>query len=288
MNFLRKHTPRWIVFFIDIFICLCSITLAYLLRFNFSIPENYLKSLYYVIPCVLFIRSISFVVGRTYAGIIRYTSTKDAERIFIVISTGSCFFMISNIISNYFLNYQFIIPFSIVIIDFLTTNFAMTGSRLIVKTLYLEFYNPTKLKTNVIIYGTDDFGIITKRTLDRDAGTKHKVIAFIDNTNRDAGKKLEGATIYNSDNLEDILNKHSVSNLIISKKYISPNRKREIIETCLHHNVKVLTVPAIENWINGELSFNQIKSIKIEDLLGRSPITLDKNQIRQQNLIKLF
>ncbi len=286
MNFLRKHTPRWIVFFIDIFICLCSITLAYLLRFNFSIPENYLNSLYYVIPCVLFIRSISFVIGRTYAGIVRYTSTKDAERIFIVISTGSCFFMICNIISNYFLNYQFIIPFSIVIIDFLITTFVMTGSRLVVKTLYLEFYNPTKHKTNVIIYGTDDFGIITKRTLDRDAGTKHKVIAFIDNTNRDAGKKLEGATIYNSDNLDAILNKHSVSNLIISKKYISPNRKREIIETCLHHNVKVLTVPAVENWINGELSFNQIKSIKIEDLLGRSPITLDKNQIRQQILNK--
>jgi FlaA1/EpsC-like NDP-sugar epimerase len=41
-------------------------------------------------------------------------------------------------------------------------------------------------------------------------------------------------------------------------------------------------VPPVTNWINGELSFNQIKSIKIEDLLERDPIKLDDLAISAQ------
>jgi FlaA1/EpsC-like NDP-sugar epimerase len=41
-------------------------------------------------------------------------------------------------------------------------------------------------------------------------------------------------------------------------------------------------VPPVTNWINGELSFNQIKSIKIEDLLERDPIKLDDDLINAQ------
>jgi FlaA1/EpsC-like NDP-sugar epimerase len=46
--------------------------------------------------------------------------------------------------------------------------------------------------------------------------------------------------------------------------------------------VRVLNVPPASRWINGELSFNQIKSIKIEDLLEREPIKLDEEIIKAQ------
>lgn len=287
MVLFRKNTPRWLIFTIDIFICLVSIVLAYLLRFNFAIDEIKSKELVQlVVPLVLVARALSFWGGKTYAGIIRYTSTKDAERLFIVISAGSIFFILINIISFYFVNSKFIIPFSIIIIDFLVSIFTLTFFRLLVKTLYMELSNPKKNKTNVIIYGTDEMGIIAKRAIDRDGSSKFNTVAFIDNSKRHVGKKLEGVTIYNSDDTEVLLAKFEVSHVIFAKKYVAGNRKKEIIEECLNHNVKVLSIPDVSKWINGELSVNQLKKIRIEDLLERDPIELNIAEIKKLLLNK--
>ena len=80
-----KNTPRWIVFLIDLVICFISIITAYLLRFNFRIPDTEINGFYVVIPFVLGVRAISFTIGKTYASIVRYTGSKDAQRIVIVI-----------------------------------------------------------------------------------------------------------------------------------------------------------------------------------------------------------
>lgn len=281
IRFPKSYTPRWIVFLIDLFICAVSISSAFLLRFNFEIPPEYYNSLNFIIPYVLFFRSITFLIFKTYAGIIRYSGAKDTERIFIVAISGSVVFVIINAINYFFVNGTFIIPFGIVIIDFLLTVFLMVSFRLATKIVYQELYNPSKEKTDVIIYGAGQFGVITKRTLDRDAETKHKVLAFLDITDSNIGKTLEGVTIYHADYLENLLNKNTVEKLIIAKKNIGPIEKQNIIEKCLQYDISVLSVPDINTWINGELSFNQIKEIKIEDLLERPPIVLDVNKIKK-------
>ena len=286
IRFPQSYTPRWIVFLIDLFICGISISSAYLLRFNFNIPTEHYIGLSFVIPYVLFVRSLTFLVFKTYAGIIRYSGAKDTERIFIVSISGTVLFIIINAINYYLVNGTFIIPFSIVIIDFLLTVFLMASFRLATKIIYQELYNPSKEKTDVIIYGAEQFGVITKRTLDRDAESKHKVLAFIDTKASNLGKKLEGVTIYHPDDLTYLLDKNRIEKLIIAKEEIEPEEKQEIIERCLHYDIKVLSVPDINTWINGELSFNQIKEIKIEDLLERPPIVLDINKIKKKLLNK--
>ena len=276
-----RHIPRGIIFCLDVLICLISMLLAYLLRFNFAIPTAELHSFKYIIPSILVIRGVSFYLLKTYAGIIRYTSTRDAQRIMLTISIGSIFFMIANLIS-YKIRDVFFIPISILIIDFMAAVFTMTAYRLLVKIMYLELTNPSKSKTDVIIYGSGESGIITKRALDRDAGTKYKVLAFIDDDPKKVGKKVEGVLIYSPKDLEDLLKDSSIAHLILSIQHISALKKKEIIETCLNYNTKVLHVPPVQSWINGELSFKQIKKIKIEDLLEREPIKLDVGLIRQE------
>src|ERR1035438_4565365 len=109
-----KNTPRWIVFVIDIIICFISIIAAYLLRFNFHIPQNVINGFYVVIPFVLAVRAISFTLGKTYASIVRYTGSKDAQRIAVVIIIGSVFFGLFNLVLYQFKQY-YLIPYSIVI-----------------------------------------------------------------------------------------------------------------------------------------------------------------------------
>ncbi len=278
----QKSTPRLIIFLIDLLICTFSVIIAYLLRFNFSIPQNELAVLPKVLITILVIRILSFVISKSYAGIVRYTSTRDSVRIFLAVTAGSSSFIIINLVTYYFINNTFPIPFSIIIIDYLFTVFVMNAFRIIVKIAYQEIQNPTSAKTNVIIVGAGESGIITKRTLDRDAGMKYKVLAFIDDDTNKTGKMLEGINIYGSDKLEKLLDTKTINHVIISILNINPVRKKEISELCLKYNTKVLVVPPIERWINGELSFKQIKKINIEDLLGRDVIRIDEKEISKQ------
>jgi len=286
MLFPKSYTPRWVVFLIDLFICAVSIAVAFLLRFNFAIPGQYVQSMYFIIPFVLFVRAITFVIYRSYAGIIRYSGAKDTERIFLVSITGSTIFILLNYISYYFIKGQYIIPFSIIFIDFFTTVFLLASFRLATKAIYLEIYNPTRDKSNIVIYGAGQFGVIAKRTLDKDAGTKMKVVAFIDENNDNFGKRLEGITIYPPEYLGTLHEKYQLDKLIIAKADISSEEKQAVIDLGLEHNIQVLSVPEIDTWINGELSFNQIKEINIEDLLERPPIKLDVQEIKRKTLNK--
>lgn len=278
----QRNMPRWIIFFIDMGICLFSLILAYLVRFNFSIPKVEIDAFPLVFGMVLGVRAISFYISKTYQGIVKYTSSKDAQRIFIVISIGSAVYIGINCIFYYFINQKFPIPFSIIIIEYMATAFLMISLRVMFKALYLELTNPNKEKRSVIIFGAGESGIITKRTLDRDAGTKYKVLGFIDDDIKKQGKKLEGSTIYNIDKLDNLLQENDVSNLIISVQNLSPTKKQQIVDICLNHDTKVLNVPPVSNWINGELSFRQIKKVQIEELLEREPIKLDKENIQKQ------
>lgn len=276
------NTPRWIVFLIDLFIGLASISAAYLLRFNFNIESVNLSSAKFVIPLVLLVRAISFLIGGTYAGIVRYTSAKDAERIFMVISLGSLLFVLTNGLSYYFLNGVFLLPFSILIIEYISMVFLMTSSRIIFKALYFRYLTYSKIRENILIYGSDEFGIMAKHALDSGKEVNSTIVGFIDHNNRKVGSKLENIKIYSPNDLEKLLEKQEIDKVIIAKKDLSVEERQNIIEKCLNKNVKVWEVPKFESWVNGELSVKQIRAIKIEDLLEREPIKLDWDEIDSQ------
>ncbi len=279
MLFLKKNTPTWLIFIIDAIICLFSVILAFLLRFNFAIPPLAMADLPIVIAIIMITRILSFILSGSYTGIIRYTTIDDAMRIFLVLLSGSVLFIFVNIFTYFYFQGLFIIPFSIIIIDFVVTTLVMTSFRMLVKIAYVEFLTPNREKTNVVIFGAGEAGVIAKGVLERDAGTKYKVIAFFEDDEKKIGKKLENVPIYSADKIIEILSTNTVAHMIIAVHRIHHTRKQEIIELCLANNTKILNIPPVSRWINGELSFKQIKKIKIDDLLERDVINLDKHKI---------
>jgi FlaA1/EpsC-like NDP-sugar epimerase len=162
--------PRVVILIIDMFIVVASVILAYLLRFNFSIPEIEMDALPKVLVYIAFIRLISFVISRTFVGIIKYTSTEDVIRIFVTVVSGSTVFVLTNLVTYYFINGVFFIPFSIIIIDFLSTILILTAFRMVVKVAYMEMGTPAGERSDIIIFGAGEAGLIAKRTLDKDPG----------------------------------------------------------------------------------------------------------------------
>jgi FlaA1/EpsC-like NDP-sugar epimerase len=256
-----------------------SILAAFYLMHNFNLPDN--TNILYVIPFVVTIRLISFILSRTYAGIVRYTSTKDSIRIIIVVSSGTFIFLQTNIF-GYLFDEKPIIPYSIILIDYFVSVFLLTSSRLVYKAVYYEVSNYAKQKLHVIIVGADEFAFSTKKALERENDARYEVVAFVDNENQSTGKKLDGISIFSIDRLPELLEINTISSIIIAKHKLATDIKKEIIDIALNYYVKVLSVPKFSDWINGELSFKQLKKLKIEDLLERPPIVLDKQKISEE------
>ncbi len=282
INFIRtKNVPGYLVLIIDIIVIVFSLWLAYLLRFNFSIPKIELDALPILFPIILMVRFSTFVFAKSYQSIIRHTGTHDIIRVFVANIIGSLIFLMIDVVSYYFVNGKILIPLSIVILEFMISTFIIWIYRVSIKMAYLEYTNPSRIRQRVIIYGAGAAGLNSKSAIDRDAGLKYKVIAFIDDDSKKAGKRLEDVTIFPYEKLDALLENQTVAHVIIAIQNISQSKKKQIVDKCYARNVKVLIVPPVSKWINGELSFKQIKRVKIEDLLERDEIQFDKHLIKK-------
>jgi FlaA1/EpsC-like NDP-sugar epimerase len=282
----KKHTPRWLILIIDLFISVFSIVFAFLLRFNFDLQNPFFDRLGIIILYVFSVRLFFFLITKSYAGIIRYTGTKDTIRIFLVITYTNTLFAGVNYIFYLYISGGFIIPLSVILIDYFISIFLLTGFRLFVKTVYAEAGNVFREVKHIIILGIDEHALVTKRVLMSDSETKYMVEAFIDTKGSASKKQLDGIKLLKIDALESILIKGDINELVIVDKSIPSFEKQKIIDLCLEYDVNVLTLPEVKDWINGELSYKQIRKINIEDLLEREPIVLDEKQIKNDILNK--
>jgi FlaA1/EpsC-like NDP-sugar epimerase len=276
-----RNTPRWLVFIIDLSLCLVSLMFAYLVRFEFAVPRDDWNLALKFIPVYLLVRSVSFYLGKTYAGIIRYTSSQDSVRIFFVFSIGTASFFLLNFVSYFINNETFLAPSSVLIIEYLISLFALLIFRLSVKQLYTAANTTTADRKKAIIFGAGEGGIILKRTLDKDARSAFQVVAFVDDDEHKVGKKLEGTNIYSSKQLDHLLAQGEVQELFIAVPDISVQRKRDLADLALKHKVSLKHMPHAQRWINGELSAGQLRQVQFEDLLGRDVIRLNSSGVEQ-------
>ena len=280
LNF-ESNAPKWIIFSIDFFIFIFAIVASFLLRFNFEIPKGETDAFIYAFIVFLGVRLLVSFFFKTYSGVIRHTNIQDLQRLYLATTTGTVIIIVLNLIS-YLLTKSFLVPFSVVIIEYVLTFFLVSSFRTVIKMIFQEITSTSSEKIRVVIYGAGHNGLTTKQALDRVNDKKYKVIAFIDSSPSKQGKKLEGVTIYGDDELEILLLENKPDTLIIAVQDLNKDKKAEIIELALQYTVKAQIIPPVTDWINGELSTKQIKSVKIEELLGRKPIQLNQDKIKTQ------
>ncbi|TVR68654.1 MAG: polysaccharide biosynthesis protein [Marinilabiliales bacterium] len=275
----RGHTPRWMIFLLDLVISISSMVLAYQLRFNFSIPAEWSSRFSLVFPLVIIVRGGSFLVFRTFAGLIRYTGTGESGRLLYVASTGTGILTGINLLAYVVTGGILLFPMSVLLIDLVVLLFLLTTTRMFMRNTYYELFNKRDDRKGVIIYGTGQGGLVLKHTLEREMGRNFRVVGFMDETERIAGKKIEGVMVHDVGDLRAFLERTKIHSFIFSKDPPSPEKKVDIVDVCLDFDMKVLSVPHISSWISSRLAFNQIKSVHIDDLLERTPVPVNDSRI---------
>lgn len=287
MNLIRlpkQNVPKWLVFLIDIFISLVALLTAYLIRFDSTdLPlAEELHILTVGLPFFILIRGGCFFSFKTHQGIVRHTSTEDIKRIAFSVTLGTALLVLVSVIKYTWWDDFFLFPTSIILVEYFVCIFLLLVFRFTIKVLYAEQLKQDKEQIPTIIYGAGIYGIITKHTLEKEARIAGNVICFVDDNEKKAGKTLEGLKIFHTSSLAKIIATRGVKKLILAIKNPNSANKRTVIDICLANNVEVLNVPSPTDWVNGEFTSNQIKKVKIEDLLGRASIQLDPEHLLKE------
>ena len=282
----KSNTPRWIIMMLDMFMSLLSLGFAYLIRFDLKADKSLIQMEWEILSKSILIyfgvKFIVFYLFKIHKGLVRHTSTEDMRRIILASMVSFFAFLVLGMLRFYFYDGYFLFPMSVLMIEFLASTVLMLGGRFAIKLMYLESIKTKAVEEKVLIYGAGISGLITKRTIEKDINNAQKIVGFLDDNQKLKGNRLEGITIYPTNDLEKIVKKEGVNLVIIAIQSPDNDNKSKVVEECLRLKVEVRKVPTTKSWIDGEFSTKQISKININDLLGRKSIVLDEGRIQQE------
>ncbi|MEO5977148.1 MAG: nucleoside-diphosphate sugar epimerase/dehydratase [Chryseolinea sp.] len=282
-NLFSKLTvlPRSAVILIDQLLVVFSVGLAFLLRFNFDIPE--IKNFSPMTAALVCMSSamLATLITKSYAGIVRYTGMQDGLRIVGTELLTLVLVIAFNLI--YFYNFnRNIIPYSVVFISFFISSLLLYQYRLLVKNIFVFIKSDSGQRIPVVIFGAGVAGFLTKQAMESDISSLYHLVAFLDDDAKKSNKEINGTRIYPVDRLPEIAKKYKIRQLVIATKSLSIDRKNEIVDLALTLHIRVSYVPSFEKWLRNEFDIKQIRDINIEDLLGREVISLNNQEIGMQ------
>jgi FlaA1/EpsC-like NDP-sugar epimerase len=282
-NILKKISivPRWIIFFLDLSVTQICLFFAILIKLNLTVTGMNWESLVNTILLIGIINTLVFTSLRTFSGIVRFTGFQDASRIAIsvILSSGILFF-VHLISENY--SEKFIIS-TVIIIIYATFSFlALISYRVLVKFVFAFSRSYNMKKKFVVIFGAAEAGVATKRVLEHDTINSIQLVAFVDDNKKKSKKVLDGIPIISFEDFGKLIKSQPIDELVIATFTISTKRKNQLVDFCLDHDIKVLNVPPYGQWTEGKFNSNQLRSIKIEDLLERDAIYINNQQIKSQ------
>ena len=279
--------PRaWILVF-DMVIVIASYLMAMVLLYFNDMKQPYWSydwNRIIIVPVVYF---IMFLIFKTYEGLIRYAGFNDIRKI-----VTSNTFALSTLIFSKFIISQInpslcnhIFPrYFIIVYHYFITLVLMTISRLSIRRIYNEFYKQTGVKNNALIYGAGEGGLLLYRTLSQDQESPYQIFAFIDDSPKKIGRKINTISIISPKKAfdADFLKTNHITTVILAIPSLNVERRKKIIEKSMSAGLDVKTLPSFTSWYNGKLQPDKIENIKIEDLLGREPIKLDNINVKRE------
>ncbi len=270
------NSPRWIILLFDLVIVEFSLILAFLLRFNFQLPLTEKYNLILSMGVIFFVRGLMFLSFKSYAHVIRHTSTMDIMRLLFAVVSGSGFLLIYSLIARSIPTVP-VLPLAVIIIEAFLTVYLMTNMRLALKFIYRRAIPPLLQSNPVLIIGSKEKAVFTREVLEIDRNTRVRVIGFVDTFELSKKNRLAGLPLYKLEDLEKLIVRFRVNSIILAKPEITEIQKERIASLCNDYNVKLLYAP--DGWINSDSSKIEMKEVNIEELLTRDPINLDKKHL---------
>jgi FlaA1/EpsC-like NDP-sugar epimerase len=291
VDFFQRHfrnlgyLPRWIIICIDIVLLAIAILITHLIISNLTFGNYDVFSITQRYAIIIFTNLFCFFVYRTYAGIIRYSTIKDALRLLQATFTAFVILVAFNYF-HYFINGNKVFLIPLLAVNFIVSFILLLAFRIAVKFVF-ERYLLTAHDNfiRVAIYGVNPNSVALANALSTEIPKRYCLVGFIDQKDSKLRKELLGVPVVSNGNSDvaDVLKDLKANAIIISDKSIDNEEKLKIVEQCLENGYEILTLPTISDWNKQKKLSEKIKKFQIKDLLERSPIVIQNDvKIKEQ------
>lgn len=287
----RLTNPNlWIMVIADILSIFLAHYLAHCLRFefvfDFSQVERCIGIMWWLIPMKLG----AFAVCDLYRGMWRYTGIQDMVNLVKanVLASGAVVVFVLVV-------YRFE-GFSrgVFAIDFMMTFLLTAGYRMSIR-MYFDRQNgnggarlPFVVKTappsakRVLIIGAGDAGEKTLREIVTNRDLSYDVVGFVDDDPRKVGMLIHRVPVLcDTARMGEFVTRYGIEEVLIAIPTASGKQMRRIVETCKDCRLSFKTLPSLGELIDGKVSLKALRDVSFEDLLGRPPVELDTDVIRE-------
>ncbi len=277
-----KTVPRWAILLLDLLIIAWSFTFAYFIAQQFNFPAIVRGHLFYYTGLYALIAMVVFYTMRIHTGLIRYSDTRDMLKIFsAMLLTTIAYALGAHLVLKPALGVLAPNFTTILLVNFFIATSLLIMLRIAVKNIYFTVMRKVRDvdTVKVLIYGSDQNAVMAKQALESSTESRFVIVGFIDTHRGKLNSYIERKRVYHIKDLAMLKEKYAIDKLILVKEYMGHKDKKLIVERCLRVGIKVLTVPPATEWVSGRLKKQQIKNLRIEDLLERPPIRINNAHI---------
>jgi FlaA1/EpsC-like NDP-sugar epimerase len=122
----------------------------------------------------------------------------------------------------------------------------------------------------LLIFGAGTAGVQTAAALG--VSRQFQLVGFVDDDASKVGRSINGVRVFTANNLPELVQSESISDILLAMPSASRDRRNRIIESLDSLPVHVRTLPSMADLASGRVSVQDFKELDIEDLLGREPV----------------
>ncbi|WP_167958663.1 polysaccharide biosynthesis protein [Anaerosporobacter faecicola] len=252
--------------------------LAILIRFDFSfssIPTHYLDALLTYVPWNTVITIFIFFCCRLYHSLWKYASIDEVTNILIACIIAA----FVQYIGLHILHLH--VPRSYYPLSMVFLMGGMIGTRFVYRFMRIlsNRYHGAK-KSRIMIIGAGESANVIIREIATSAFVDGTVICAIDDNRSKVGRYIQGVKIVGTrKKIVEAAKKYDITDIIIAMPTAPRKEIRALLEICKETNCVLKILPGLYQLINEEVSVSRLRTVEIEDLLGREPVHIDAREV---------
>lgn len=271
---------RLVAVSVHLLLFVASHAIAFALRFEFSYPREYFPVAWVWLAANVAIHIAVFASAGMFSGLWRYTGARDLVALFRSTALSTLIFAVFLVLGGY-RSY----PRSILVIEFLLTMILVGGLRFGARSLWQLAQSVGQkrdgARLRVLIVGAGNAGEMLLREMQKTHVGHYSPVGFIDDDEAKRGVSIHGVKVLGRiDEAAAFVKSERVDEVVIAIPSVPGKEMRRIVDTVKLAGVPIRTMPGIDQLISGQVTLNQLRSVNIEDLLGREPVSLDTDSLK--------
>lgn len=281
VKFIRASGRPLVLLLVYSVLLFASLLMALLLRFDFTVPEEYLQSFWRSALWIVPLKLLLLAFFGQFRSLLTFFSLPDAKRVAAALGISTVF----ELVVWYTVGGAGVVPRGVILSDLLISFVALAGMRTGLR-LYRERLPDqeaglaTSKKRRAAIVGAGSSGSALFRDIQGRRGLGLEVVCFIDDDRRKIGSTLHGKPVLGpTRKISTWARELEINKFIFAMPRAKPPVIKSLVEKLNAIGIEPDILPSVAQLVHRQVTVEHLRHIDPEDLLGREPVALDETGI---------